>query len=84
MFLKKIISKKNKCGIFSFWNNKRKDHPIDFISGGLHTVAYSYDAKTKKIKTFNLYNSDTKVRFYTVNELRNYLYQYVFIIGYWF
>ena len=84
MFIKNIISKKNKCGIFSFWNNECKEHPFDFVSGGLHTVAYDYDAKTKKITTFNLYNSDTKVRYFTINQLKNYILKHYFIIGYWF
>lgn len=67
-----------RCGIISFWNNKRSKHRLDFFSGGLHTTAYRYE--NGKYLVYNLFSDDTSPRVF--DDISEVYKDRRFIIGY--
>lgn len=83
-FLSATSNGESLCGIVSFWNNKRSEHPINFFGGGLHTVAFSFDKSEKIFKAYNVNSHDkSPVAFEKIDDLwsdRRFIVGYVFKI----
>ncbi len=83
-FLQKAAAGEYRCGIISYWNHRKSQHPLNFFGGGMHTVAFRFcdegillynvggmDTAPRRVKSLAAFLEDRRlVRGYLCNSIQ--------------